>query len=200
MNPNEYESIHHPKICPDDIDRELGTVLASYSKVEPRPGLEKRVMAHLRAKRDRAPVRFWRRWPFVSLALVVVVLAISVRWRSSKPARYEMAGPAKFGNVLPHVVLSSPVSPQSPTKRLARSKPRRQGVANLPKLETFPSPQPLSEQEKVLADYVARFREEAVLIARVNSEESMRDLAEITDGSGTSTGLSEFDEKEATNR
>jgi hypothetical protein len=200
MNPEDYEQMRHRNICPDHFDRELDAAVSRYANVEPRFGLEKRIMANLQAAQDHAPVRLWWRWPSAALALVVIVLAVSIRWRSSKPARYEIAGPAKLGTVLPHVVLSSPISPQGTKKGSPRSKPRGHGVTNSPKLEQFPSPQPLSEQEKVLADYVARFRDEAVLIARVNSEELMRDRAEMTDGSGASTDLTQFDEKETTNQ
>jgi len=50
-----------------------------------------------------------------------------------------------------------------------------------PKLDQFPSPQPLTEQEKILASYVARFHAQAVLIARVANEEIQQDRAELID-------------------
>jgi len=39
-----------------------------------------------------------------------------------------------------------------------------------PKLDQFPSPHPLSEQEEMLACYVAQFNDEAVIVARVRTE------------------------------
>ena len=42
-------------------------------------------------------------------------------------------------------------------------------AAGSPKLDQFPSPQPLSEQEKILTNYVAQYPEHAVLIARATS-------------------------------
>ncbi len=39
-----------------------------------------------------------------------------------------------------------------------------------PKLDQFPSPQPLSEQELALANYATTFPEEAVLIATAQEE------------------------------
>ena len=47
-----------------------------------------------------------------------------------------------------------------------------------PKLEQFPSPQPLSEQEKILARYVNTYPEHAALIAQARTEELRRDSAE----------------------
>jgi hypothetical protein len=61
-----------------------------------------------------------------------------------------------------------------------------------PKLDVFPSPRPLSEQERILESYVNQFRQEAVLIARARSEleirdqqEEMRDADEGQNGNGT---------------
>jgi hypothetical protein len=201
MKPNEHESMDRSKISPDVVDREIDAVLANYSSVEPRPGLEERIMANLSAERERPPARLWWRWPSTAvLALVVLALATSTEWRTNKAPRNQTAGTSRHGTATPRIFSSAPVSARSGIHSSALSKPPRQHVANLPKLDTFPSPQPLSEQEKVLADYVARFRQEAVLIARVNTEESIRDRAEMTGGSGASTDLSDFDEKETTNR
>jgi hypothetical protein len=51
-------------------------------------------------------------------------------------------------------------------------------IAPHPKLGQFPSPQPLSEQEKILQNYVAKYPEQAVLVARARSEELRRDQLE----------------------
>jgi hypothetical protein len=47
-----------------------------------------------------------------------------------------------------------------------------------PKLDQFPSPQPLSEQEKLLENYVAKYPERAVLLARARFEALQRDQLE----------------------
>ena len=46
-----------------------------------------------------------------------------------------------------------------------------------PKLDVFPLPQPLSEQEKMLVAYVAQHSQQAALIARARTEELKEDLA-----------------------
>jgi hypothetical protein len=53
-------------------------------------------------------------------------------------------------------------------------------------LDHFPSPRPLSEQEKILQDYVARYPGHAALIAQARAEALRQDLAEeMKDASAT---------------
>ena len=47
-----------------------------------------------------------------------------------------------------------------------------------PKLDLFPSLQPLSEQEKILANYVTEYPEHAALIAQARMEMLRRDQKE----------------------
>ncbi|MGD0417120.1 MAG: hypothetical protein ABSA80_17310 [Terriglobales bacterium] len=51
-------------------------------------------------------------------------------------------------------------------------------VAGTPKLAQFPSPQPLSEQERILASYVALYPETAALVAQARAEALQRDREE----------------------
>ncbi len=53
-----------------------------------------------------------------------------------------------------------------------------QGAAAIPKLDQFPSPQPLSEQERILAGYVENFPERAALVAKMQSEDLRRERLE----------------------
>jgi hypothetical protein len=47
-----------------------------------------------------------------------------------------------------------------------------------PKLERFPSPRPLSEQEQMLASYVENHPQTAALVAEVRAKALKRDLDE----------------------
>jgi hypothetical protein len=47
-----------------------------------------------------------------------------------------------------------------------------------PRLEQFPSPQPLSEQEKILENYLANYPEHALLIAEARARALRQDAAE----------------------
>ena len=67
----------------DRLDRMLEAALAKYAAAEPRPGLEDRVLANLRAERTRMPVHAWWRWS-VAAVLAVVIVAMALAWRSGK--------------------------------------------------------------------------------------------------------------------
>jgi hypothetical protein len=56
-------------------------------------------------------------------------------------------------------------------------------VAAYPKLDQFPSPQPLSEQELALARYVHDFPREATLIALAQAEHEKEIQQEMEDAS-----------------
>jgi hypothetical protein len=56
-------------------------------------------------------------------------------------------------------------------------------------LDQFPSPQPLSEQEKILANYVAKYPEHAALIAEARMEALRRDEEERAADAGNDSAL-----------
>jgi len=66
---------------------------------------------------------------------------------------------------------------------------------NSPKLEQFPSPQPLSEQERILANYVGKYPEHATLIARARSEALQRDQLEEMKLSSVEDSTMDSDER-----
>lgn len=199
MNPSEYEFADDSAHRPDAFDCELDAALASYANINPRTGLEGRIMARIAAERKHSDVQFPWRWPAVAFIALSVAFGIAIHPRSSKPARREIAGPVRQQVGVPQILSPLTDVPQVKTANSTRPKPHRQTVASLPKLEQFPSPHPLSDQEKVLADYVARFRDEAVLVARVNAEELLRERTHMAEGAGD-TDSTEFDQSEITNR
>jgi hypothetical protein len=58
-------------------------------------------------------------------------------------------------------------------------------VAVQPKLDQFPSPRPLSEQEQILANYVAEYPETAALIAQLRTEEREKEREEEAGANAT---------------
>jgi hypothetical protein len=174
----------------DRLDRELDATLAKYAAVDPRPGLEERVLANLRAEQERAVEHSWWRWPVLGIAAVVIVAAASLVSRSGKlapnvatqhssatiethdPARTQLAKNGERGTIRPHEG-----GPGGLVNAHAASHPSTV-VPPAPKLEQFPSPQPLSEQERILADYVADYPDHAALIAQARAEALRRDSAE----------------------
>jgi hypothetical protein len=168
----------------DVLDRELDAALARYAAVEPRAGLEARVLAHLQAERERLSARSGWGWKSVTaLAAAVLILAAVLVWtsgRRTQAVHHESAA-------TPHAQVAGnganrPEGPPTPTvtsKASSRGAHHSHRLATtVPKLEQFPSPQPLSEQEKMLATYVAEYPEHAVLVARARMEALRRDQLE----------------------
>ena len=175
----------------DKLDRLLDVALAKYSAVEPRAGLEGRILANLSSQQVAAPRRLWWQWTVaVGLAGVVIVavtVAVTLVWRARAPGLPVIAnGPA--------IVKPSPVDspPQTarrtagaiePVKRAAirRSQAHRTAllVAAAPKLEQFPSPQPLSPEEIALARYVRNFPSDAKLVAQAQEASEREVLAKM---------------------
>jgi hypothetical protein len=175
----------------DELDRMLNTALAKYAAAEPRPGLEDRVLAHLRAEPTRMPAHAWWRWS-VAAALAVVIVAVALAWRfgrSSLP-------------VVAHHSTAQMQGTQEPSKQIV-SNGKRGGIRSVepgparnktglhshppveiaisPKLDQFPSPQPLSEQEIALARYAHQFPQEATLLARAQVEYEKEIQRQLTD-------------------
>ena len=157
-----------------ELDSTLDTALAKYTAVEPRAGLEERVLANLQAERERVLDRASWRWSVAGALAAVFVAGIALAWRSGTPSHLDVANP---GSRPPQVLKNPGTSDaidQIPTTRMVptgKGAARHQApsvVAAIrpPKLDHFPSPQPLSEQEKLLQNYVARYPEHAVLVAR----------------------------------
>jgi hypothetical protein len=63
-------------------------------------------------------------------------------------------------------------------KRRLHTASETQVAKALPKLDQFPSPQPLSEQEKLLASYVAAYPKQAALLAKLRTAELERERIE----------------------
>jgi hypothetical protein len=158
----------------------LDAGLRQYGEAEPRPGLEERVLANLRADRGRAVAWAW--WPWVALAAVAViamVVAVPLLRKPEKTTATNTAqGPLTAINGTEARVTNGDKqhSVTSPARVLSK-RPSTMGshsslrVAASLKLEQFPSPQPLSEQEEILESYVAQFQEQAVLVARARTQE-----------------------------
>lgn len=172
----------------DVLDRELDAALAKYAAVKPRPGLEERILANLLSQQSHAVDRAWWKWGLAGALAAVVFVAAVLAWSPSKPSPPQIVQyPSKIEQSPnpPHLpVVSKDAHPAlqhatRPTRTAGgrRAHPAAVAEAN-PKLDVFPSPRPLSEQEKILESYVNQFRQEAVFIARARSELEIRDQQE----------------------
>jgi hypothetical protein len=167
----------------DALDRELDIALAKYAAVEPRMGLEERVLANLRAEQEQLTRHSWWGWIVVgTLAVAVIVVAAMLSWKPANNAGKHhppIEAPRADGT---QVANNSELKEAGPRIRKPGKRPsvhlRRTEKAAEPKLEVFPSPLPLSEQEKMLASYVLEYPKEAALIAQARTEALRRDHEE----------------------
>ena len=160
------------------MDEMLDSLLANYSSAEPRPGLETRILANLREAENKAPQGWWNFkwiWAGVMAAAIVIAMAlVSVRHRVTPPTNtvVETRQPAPQPQVLPQ----APVAPQT-SARVPRHKPsavpavRQNAALALNKRPAiFPTPTPLSEQERLLLQYYSHTPREE-LIAQSHPDE-----------------------------
>jgi len=152
-----------------DLDRALNSALAMLATVEARAGLEDRVLANLGAQ-ESIEHRTWWAWGFATAILVVLIVAVA--WHSSRrtraPIAKEVVTPAEVKPVKSGSVQSPVIRSASAVRRTKL--PKDQALAENPKLDQFPSPRPLSEQEKILAMYINQDPEHAALIAEARME------------------------------
>jgi hypothetical protein len=193
-------------------DRGLDAALTRYAAVEPRPGLEQRVLANLRTEQQLHAARGWRGWralAALAVACSIAVISASLLTKSKVFNPATASGSASREGVAndsrPGVAAQSnvgkPALESGSLHERAQSTGHAKGaVANhfalhesphaetadevAPKLERFPAPEPLSEQEKLLVRFVEDDPQEAALVAEVRAEqfkledERMKELGE----------------------
>jgi hypothetical protein len=138
------------------LDDLLNSLLSHYASAEPRPGLETRVLASIRQARRAEKVRWmslgW--WWAVGAVTVVVTAALIVfssyggRWH---PVKKQIQRAAQQRTI------PAPKGDFGPGPAIGRSikHARRQVHLAEVKKEVFPTPAPLSQQEKLLLRYLA---------------------------------------------
>lgn len=161
----------------DDLDRAVNSALALLATVEARAGLEDRVLASLRAE-ESIEHRTWWAWGFATAILLVLIVGVALHSsrRTRSPIANEVVTPAEVKPVKSESVQSPVIRSASPVRRTKL--PKHQALAANPKLDQFPSPRPLSEQEKILAMYISEDPEHAALIAEARMDTLRQDEAE----------------------
>ncbi len=165
------------------VDELLDAGLARYSAAVPRSGLENRILAGLRAQ--PRPSR-WLDWRLagalatVAVALVIVILFFRQPPPPDMPPQTAVAPPSPAAPATP---VPSPKMVQPPLVAEVRPVPHPSAPAASgsdrrpegrlgpgPRLETFPAPAPLSEQERLLLLFTRQTPQEAVLMAQARSQ------------------------------
>jgi hypothetical protein len=166
-----------------DLDRALDRALARFVSVDARPGLEERVLAHLHADQKMQERQAWG-WSFAAALAVVVLLASAAAWKAASMKEPSIADrPPSRALILPPAreeAARRGVNSNSPDKNGPKRTfhARRVAVEALPKLDQFPAPRPLSEQEKTLAYYINADPERAALVAEARMDALRREIEE----------------------
>lgn len=198
----------------ENLERELDAALARYASVEPRDGLEQRVLANLRSQQVKQSPRWksWRVWATVValMGMATATLLISGartnfgRKTTLKPSKQEVAN-TEIANqgIQVHVNSGTHVDVRQSMNRskrpavassISQHRPPGRALAvsdeTIPKLAKFPAAEPLSEQEKLLVRYVQDDPERAELIAEATA------LAERSTVTNTAEGSAAFQSSE----
>ncbi|MGC2662321.1 MAG: hypothetical protein WA324_30525 [Bryobacteraceae bacterium] len=146
----------------DPMDALLDSALSSYSNAEPLNGLEDRILN--RASRTQPRPNFGHGTKSLlavgaSLALLCLII-FTFEHRKSEPtsrpaltaSHVDVHSPAQISSVQP--------LPSPSRRRLDRHHPRL--IQRLPKREQFPTPEPLTRDERALLSFVQQDPKEAV--------------------------------------
>ena len=168
----------------DPLDPVLDAALARYAAVEPRPRLEERVLANLRTEPAPVTGRARWRWGLAGALAAIAIVAMALAWSAGRSAHLPMANyPATTEQIRrpanpPAAAAGERLLGNTPTRAthsggaiaVRRAAPRAQAVAQAdPKLDVFPSPRPLSEEELALAQYVLNFPTDAKQVAQAQA-------------------------------
>ena len=156
----------------DRLDDLLDGALKRYGEVEPRVGLEGRVLASLAAVNSKRAHGSWA-WALAGISACVLVFGIWLAYRGEiKPTTIVSNRPVQ--DVTVPAIPVAPSEQQASQTRQSGSRRRSESAivmtAEEPKLKQFPSPLPISTQEVMLLEYVQQYPQEAMLISRQQNE------------------------------
>lgn len=184
----EREVVHFGKVVmgPDNsslnrnedahLDQWLDRALQQYGDIEPRAGLEMRILANL-ASEERKQVQR-RAWIAASVcaAVAVIVAAVPIvgfHLHQSGVAKVPVSAAAlaaTHNSGDQHSLVAKVVKPPARQRRNRGTRAAVSSMLPAPMLPQFPSRRPLSEQERLLQEYVTQFPDQARLVARQQAE------------------------------
>jgi len=158
------------------VDDLLEASLARYGTASPRPGLEGRVLANVAVARERRSWSAWMGW--LAAGAIASIIAVGVfnlmhgRRNPSPPQSVAMVKTTPSSLTIGHRPIAVP--PER-VRELQPASKRRAPHVNLElagegkNLPVFPSPSPMTEQEKLLALYVRTTPAEVLSSASTDS-------------------------------
>jgi hypothetical protein len=140
-----------------ELDELLDSLLTACSAAQPRPGMETRLLARLRVESsstERVRSRAWRWWwgaaGAATLSVVALAIYLSQVLALPQPPKIQAAG-------LPLLPFQLPLGGFGQKIRGSRERPHKPAPANVAGIrqKIFPTPAPLSDQERLLFRYLA---------------------------------------------
>jgi hypothetical protein len=141
----------------DDLDLMLDQALSSYCEVEPRPGIEARVLHRVRTARRGM------RWLWLVPVPLVLALGFAFEFRAVEPP-----SPVSIAVIARAPSSVTPVEVHRVSVRRQHRKRVVPGVlvvASLPKKDVFPTPAPLTPEEEALVFMTAGHLTETQVLA-----------------------------------
>ncbi len=153
------------------VDELLDASLRRYSQVEPRAGLEERLLAGVPEQAQRFA---WPSWAWIpataTAAILLAALAFYATRQTPAPPVPSVARQIPAPTVpAPAPVVSAPAPhPNVSRMRVERTEsPGRLGAG--PRLETFPARAPLSEQERLLLQFMQQTPKEQLMARQLGA-------------------------------
>jgi hypothetical protein len=148
------------------VDDLLNASLARYSSVTPRPGLEGRILANAKAAKARRTWFVWAGWLAAGAAAGLIALGIlNFRHRLTIPAPPKSVEVVKPGTGLGLVAVEPSKQARAPRKPMTqRARPITSVVVRAEvRQAVFPSPEPMTSEEKLLVKFVDKTPTEVLL-------------------------------------
>ena len=130
----------------DELDQLIDSAMAEYADAEPLAGLEERVLERVRL--ERAGKRSFWRWSIAVVAVAAALLVILV----PRPQQVDVRRTARSAEVRE----GPPPAANHATPPRARPQTSRSPQHRMPKRDQFPTPAPLTAEERALL-HLARF-------------------------------------------
>jgi hypothetical protein len=152
------------------IDEMLDSLLASYSSVEPRPGLETRILANLRAAAEKKGSNGWwnLKWIWVG-AVAAATIIVAVLMNEGQPVTPPTNVVVKTGQPVPLPEIRASLRAASPEiakahrRKTSPATRQKAALASSGRPANFPTPVPLSEQERLMFTYLENTPREVVV-------------------------------------
>jgi hypothetical protein len=156
----------HDKESEQFVDELLDASLRQFPSDEPRAGLEGRILASARTREGAARRRGVWTWVWAlgaaAATLAVVVLTMDTFRRPARRAPSVPAPREVIASRAEAPKVAAAALPRVAARRTIRA-PIRPAVVQLPRSDQFPTPVPLTEQEKLLLAFVEAIPKSQVL-------------------------------------